>query len=157
MSLFDVVVAAIVSIGPRLSGEQIDRYAADIAYVAQDDLDLALALVVVQDAESTWRESVETCKVTGDGGLAISGFQLHQHWLGGISRTEICRSNLLAAARAGFTMKALARYSGIEDAFRRYVGCHRDDPRAIRRREKLKRLRILPATRAYLREVRHAA
>ena len=86
MSLFGVVVAAIISLAPRLSGEQIDRYAADIAYVAGDNLELALALVVVQDAESTWRESVETCKVTSDGGLAISSFQLKsKHWFGGLS------------------------------------------------------------------------
>lgn len=157
MSLFDVVVAAIVSIGPRLSGEQIDRYAADIAYVAKDDLDLALALVVVQDAESTWRESVETCKVTGDGGLAISSFQLHKYWRVGFSPAEICRSHLVATALAARALMVLARYAGIENAFRLYVGCRVHDVRAVRRRMMFQRLRALPAARAYALEMRHAA
>jgi hypothetical protein len=157
MSFFEVVVAAIVSLAPRLSGEQIDRYAADIAYVAHDNLDLALALVVVQDAESAWRESVETCKVTGDGGLAISSFQLHAHWLGGFSRQAVCRSNLLAAARAGHAMLVLARVGGMENALHLYVGCRATDPRATRRRSRIQQLQRLPAVRAFLRQVRAAA
>ena len=157
MSLFDVVVAAIVSIGPRLSGEQIDRYATDIAYVANNDLDLALALVVAQDAESAWRESVETCKVTGDGGRAISSFQLHRHWWGEFTRTEICASNVVAAARAARALTVLARRGGFENALRLYVGCRASDPRATKRRATLRRLRALPAVHAYRLDARAAA
>jgi hypothetical protein len=144
MSLIDIVAAAIVSLHPPpMSGETIDRYAADIAAAAEGDVDVALALVVIQDAESTWRESVETCKVKGDGGRAISAFQMHKHWWGGKTSKEVCGSNKLAAELAANVIDVLShRTGGIAGALRAYVGCNPGDPRSVRRIRNFKRLQV---------------
>jgi hypothetical protein len=166
MSVFDVVVAAILSLGPKLPGETIDRYAADITAAvdnecAHDDafcVELALALVVVQHEESAWRESVETCRITGDGGLAISSFQLHRYWWGPYSRRELCASNGAAAERAAHTLRVLVVTTGsFVGALRAYVGCRATDPRAMRRGANFRKLHQLPAVRAMQQFIREAA
>jgi hypothetical protein len=141
MSMFDIVVAAIVSLGPRASGESIDQYAADIAEASQGELELALAMVATQDAESTWRRDIETCKVLGDGGAAATAWQLHKHWRGGHSRAEVCASNRLAASLAAGALIALShRTGGLRGAMRAYVGCRPGDPRSARRIRTFERL-----------------
>jgi len=166
MELISIVAAAIVSLAPNLSGEQVDEYASDIAAAVDEEcghddahcVELALALVVVQHEESSWRKSVETCRVTGDGGRAISMFQLHRHWWGKNTRGQMCASNRLAAKRAAFAMRTLSgpeRSMGL--AFRRYVGCTASDRRAVRRRDTLRRLRCAPGVSDALASKRGAA
>jgi hypothetical protein len=166
MDLATIVTAAIVSLHPHISGEMIDVYASDISAAVEEEcghdeescVSLALALVVVQDAESTWRESVSTCQILGDGGRAATGFQLHQHWWGGLSRREICGSNRLAAIRAARALTVLAgRTGGMRQALQRYVGCYASDPRAVRRRDTLRRLKALPEVREALAAAKAAA
>lgn len=141
MNLVALIASAIVSLRPALSGEMIDKYADDIAAAADGDLELAMALVVVQDAESTWRPTVEICHVTGDGGRAISAFQMHRHWWAGYSRKEICESNRLAASLAASALLVLAeRTGGWRGALRAYVGCSPTDSRSVRRRRVFNRL-----------------
>jgi hypothetical protein len=156
MDIVTLVTAAIVSLRPHISGEMIDKYAADISAAVDvecehdevDCIELALALVVVQDQESTWRSDVETCKVVGDGGRAVGAYQMHRHWWRGRTRKEICSSNLLAATLAAHTLTVLAGPSGgMETALRHYVGCAKNDPRAVKRRDTLRRLKAVPKVR----------
>lgn len=156
MDLLTLVTAAIVSLRPAISGEMLDKYAGDIAgaveTVCGNDnrcADLALALVVVQDAESTWRESVATCKVIGDGGRAHGSFQLHRHWWRGHSAKEVCGSNRLGAELAANALTVLSRRGGLDAGLRLYVGCGWGDKRAVRRRATLRRLRALPEVQSF--------
>lgn len=144
MTIFDIVVALILSLNPPLSGEDVDRYAADITFAADDDVNVAIALIVVQDSESTWRRDVESCKVTGDGGKAISSVQIHRHWWSGYSRAEICASNRLAVTLAANVITVLSESTGsTRAALRAYVGCSSKDPRAVRRWRKYDELQRL--------------
>jgi hypothetical protein len=144
MGIVELITAAIVSLAPQLSAETVNRYATDIALAADDDAELALAMVATQDAESTWRADVETCKVTGDGGRAISAMQLHRHWWAGYSRAEICASNRLAMSLASSALIALAhRTGGWRGAMRAYVGCRPGDPRSVKRIRTFERLLAL--------------
>ena len=161
--LTEMIAAAIVSLSPRISGEMIDKYASDIAAAVNDVdeecghddrpcLELALALVVVQHEESSWRSDVETCKVVGDGGAAIGAHQTHRHWWRGRTKKEICASNRLSASLAAHALMTLRRGDDYGVALQRYVGCPATDRRAVRRRNTLRRLKALPEVRAALAE-----
>jgi hypothetical protein len=129
-----LVLAAILTLAPALQRETAERYAADIALAADGDIDLAYALVATQHVESSWRLSVETCAVTGDGGRAVSAFQMHRHWWAGYSRAEVCGSNALATSLAASALVALEhRTGGMAGALRAFVGCKPGDPRSVRR------------------------
>lgn len=133
-SLLQLVTAAIISLAPQLPPETVERYAADIESAAQGELDLALSLVATQDAESSWRSDVETCKVLGDGGAAATAWQLHKHWYSGHTRAEVCASNTLAASLAASALIALShRTGGLRGALRSYIGCRPGDPRSVKR------------------------
>lgn len=149
MTVFDVVVAAIVSLGPKLSGEAVDGYAADIAFAANGDVELALALVTVQDAESSWRPDIASCKTLGDGGRAAGSFQTHRHWWRNHSQREVCASNRLGAEIAASALTVLSRRGGLTNALRLYVGCGWGDKRAVRRHETLRKLHRLPEYAAF--------
>ncbi|HMJ53601.1 MAG TPA: hypothetical protein VK540_16050 [Polyangiaceae bacterium] len=134
MGIVELITAAIVSLAPNLPTETVDRYAADISEAADGELELAVALVSTQDAESSWRADVETCKITGDGGRAISAMQIHRHWWAGYSRAEICASNTLAVSLAASALTVLShRTGGTRGALRAFVGCRPGDPRSVKR------------------------
>lgn len=140
METLSMIAAAIVTLAPRLNGETVDRYAADIA-AATDDIDQALAMVVVQDAESSWRPEVENCTVTGDGNRALTMWQFHAHWMIGLSRKDVCSSNRLAAYVAGNALQVLNhRTGGWRGAIRAYVGARPGDPRIVSRLRKYEML-----------------
>lgn len=125
---------------PRLDEATRDRYASDIA-AAAPDVEIALALVATGTVESGWRRDVETCRMTGDDGRAISLWQLHAHWLAGHDRAEVCASNGLATMlAAGELMTLRARCGAIRCAMARYVGAPPRDPRVARRVELFGRL-----------------
>jgi len=129
-----LILAAILTLAPALPAPTAERYATDIAMACGDELDLCYALVATQHAESAWRAEVEDCRVTGDGGAAVSAWQLHKHWLGGYTRAEVCGSNRLAAYLAANALIILQhRGGGWPGAMRRYVGCLPGDPRSVRR------------------------
>lgn len=135
-----IVSAMIVRLSPTIDATLRDRYAADIvSAVGESDrpVELAAALVATQAAESDWRESVETCRVTGDGGAAISAFQFHSHWFGRSSRKELCSSNALAAGTAASILTTLRKRAGSwRRAFRMYVGCATESDPKLRGRGK---------------------
>jgi len=135
MELTSIVTAAIISLAPNLSEETVGRYASDIVAASQGEgTDLALAMVATQDAESSWRPEVEDCRVTGDGGAAVSMWQLHKHWYSGRTRAEVCASNTLAASFAASALIALShRTGGLRGALRSYIGCRPGDPRSVKR------------------------
>lgn len=124
------ILAAIVAISPKVPVERAERYARDIAIASEGDAELAAALIETQRAESDFREEVETCKVTGDNGKAVTGFQLHSERWDGRGREELCASNVLAAGVAGKWLARLRRITGSwRIAFVRYIGATSDvDP-----------------------------
>lgn len=160
MEFISVVAAAIVSLAPRLSGEAADRYAGDIVAAVEDEcghsgadcIEFAIAMVVVQDAESSWRSDVESCRVTGDSGRSVSMWQVQRHWYGPYSRRQLCRSNALAAKRGAVALRTYATGTSYEAAVVRYMGCGWRDPRGNKRRNTLRRLKALPEVRAALAE-----
>lgn len=129
-----LVLSAILRLAPALPPATAERYAADIAHACGDEWDLCAAMVATQAEESSFRSDIETCAVTGDGGAAITAWQLHKHWLGGYSRAEVCASNTLAASLAASALIVLShRSGGMVGAIRRYIGCRPGDPRSVRR------------------------
>ena len=137
-----LVLAAILTLAPATPLERAKRYADDIALAAAGDVDLAYALVATQHVESSWREDIETCAVTGDGGAAVTAWQLHKHWLGGYSRAEVCASNALAASLAASALIVLEHRTGsLVGAMRAYVGCRPGDPRSVKRIQAYRRIR----------------
>ncbi len=137
-----LVLAAIVSLAPALPVPTAERYAADIVAACDDEWDLCAAMVATQFEESRFRAEVEDCRVTGDGGHAISAWQLHKHWRGGYSQAEVCASNALAASLAASALVALShRTGGLAGALRAYIGCRPGDSRSVRRIRLFNRLR----------------
>jgi hypothetical protein len=135
-----IILTAILTLAPTLPREQAERYAEDIESAAANDdgeldVELGMALVVTQDAESTWRESVESCRITGDDGRAVGAFQIHKHWWNGHTRAEICASNRLSAALAARSLRTLRTRTGgnMARAMRSYIGCAATDIRVVRR------------------------
>lgn len=165
MDLATVVIAAIVSLHPRISGEQIDKYGTDIAAAVDDEcghdeadcVELAIAVIVVQQEESSWRSDIESCKVVGDGGRAIGAHQTHRHWWRGRTRKEICGDNRLSASLAAHALLTLRRGDGYAVALQRYVGCPANDKRAVRRRDTLRRLKAVPEVKEALALAKEAA
>lgn len=129
-----LVLAAILTLAPSLQRETAQRYANDIALAADGDVELAYALVATQHVESSWRADIETCAVTGDGGAAVTAYQLHRHWWAGYSREEVCASNALATSLAASALIVLEhRTGGMIGAMRAFVGCRPGDPRSVKR------------------------
>jgi hypothetical protein len=129
-----LVLAAILKLAPLLELSTAERYAADIAAACGDEADLCFALVATQHVESSWSMDVETCVITGDGGRAVSAFQLQKWWWAGYTRAEICSSNRLAVWLAASTLTVLShRTGGTIGALRAYVGCAPGDPRSVKR------------------------
>jgi hypothetical protein len=129
-----LILAAILTLAPALPAPTAQRYADDITLAADGDLDLGYALVSTQHVESSWRADIETCAVTGDGGAAVTAFQLHRWWWAGYSQTELCASNRLATSLAASALIVLEhRTGGLIGALRAYVGCKPGDPRSVKR------------------------
>jgi len=136
------ILTAILTLAPTLEYGTAARYADDIYAACGDERDLCYALVATQHAESAWRPDVERCEVTGDGGRAVSAFQLHRHWWAGYSREEVCKSNGRAAWLAAGALVVLEhRTGGMIGAMRAYVGCAPGDPRAVKRIQAYRRIR----------------
>jgi lambda repressor-like predicted transcriptional regulator len=132
------ILAALLSLSPVLQKDvpRAERYAADIVAAAQGDIDLALALVVTAEGESTFLDSREDCTVTGDKGASVSLYQLNR-WAGawqGYTREAICSSNTLATKLAAewLVMQRL-KMGDWRGAIRAYIGCPVGDARAVRR------------------------
>jgi hypothetical protein len=162
MDIATLVTAAIVSLHPHISGEMIDKYAVDIVAAVDEEcghddahcIELALSLVVIQNAESSFRSDIESCRVTGDNGKSVTGFQLQSHNWGPYSRKEICASNLYAARRAAAVLATHARRRTYAYAVVRYMGYGaRDNGRCAT----LRRLKALPEVREALAAAKAAA
>lgn len=129
----------------RIDHDLAARYADDIAVAADGDVEMALALVVTQRAESDFREDVEHChckKGECDAGpdgkaTAFSGFQLHAMWLRGHTARDVCASNRLAASLAAQALRELKAKRGTwRSAFRAYVGANSESDERLRDRGK---------------------
>jgi len=132
------VLAALLAISPVLRRDvpRAERYAADIVAASQGDRDLALALVVTAEGESTFLASRENCRTTGDAGKSVTIYQLHKDFgaWGNSSREDLCASNTLATKRAADWLVMLRiRTGGWRGAIRAYIGADLGDPRAQRR------------------------
>ncbi len=137
-----LVLAAILSLAPALPMATAGRYADDIIAACGDEADLCWALVATQHEESRWRLEVETCAVTGDGGAAVTAWQLHKHWRGGYSQAEVCGDNRLAASLAAAALIALEhRTGGMTGALRAYMGARPGHVGAVRRIRLFRKLR----------------
>lgn len=80
----------------------------------------ALALVALGKTESHFRRDVRRCKITGDGGKSITGWQI-QHF-GPYTRDELCASDALAAERAIAIFNGYVKTCGsVERAFQGYT------------------------------------
>lgn len=140
------ILAALLSLSPILQRDvpRAERYAADIVTAAQGDVDLALALVVTAEGESTFIASRETCRVVGDNGASVTMYQLNR-WSGswnGSTREELCASNTLATRRAAEWLIMLRLHTGgWRGAIRAYIGCAVGDPREVRRVRNFRRLK----------------
>lgn len=122
--MIEVAVAftMLTTLAPQVDVDIRERYAADIAAVA-DTVEEAAALSVTQIAESDLDPRVESCQRTGDNGRSITGFQMQRKWWRKHTRAELCGSNSLAAATAVVALRTLRRLSGSwHGAFRMYVG-----------------------------------
>lgn len=92
---------------------------ASIYSVATTDSE-ALALVALGKTESHFRKDVRRCKITGDGGRSITGWQI-QHF-GPYTREELCESDKLAAERALAIFNGYVKTCGnVERAFNGYT------------------------------------
>lgn len=137
-----LILAAILRLAPALPAATAERYANDIALAADGDWEMAAALIATQHEESRWRVDVESCAVTGDGGAAVTAWQLHKHWWAGYSRDEVCRSNQLAASLAASALIVLEhRTGGMVGAMRAYIGCRPGDVRSVRRIRLFRKIR----------------
>lgn len=128
-----IVAAAIARTVPTLPAETAERYAADIAYAA-DDIETGLALVATAAIESRFREKIERCHCERwecDGGRAFGLYQLHLHWLDGYSPFEVCRDNRLSTQLAARALVVLRMRTGgrMDRVFARFVGARLDDHR----------------------------
>ena len=133
-----VVALAIMHAAPTLPPDTRERYAQDIA-AAVDDIETGMALVATAAIESRFRVSIERCHCERwecDGGKAFGIYQLHQHWLMGHSRFEVCADNRLSTELAAKAIVALRRRVGPlrwDKVFARYVGARLDDDRVMAR------------------------
>jgi len=67
------ISAALAMLAPHVHDARADRIATAVAITAGDDVDLAAALVVTAEGESSFRRDVETCEVRGLGGRGLFG------------------------------------------------------------------------------------
>lgn len=140
------VLSALLALSPILRRDPVraERYAADIVAASQGDVDLALALVVTAEGESTFIESRETCKTTGDRGKAITLYQLHKDFgaWGNSTREELCNDNALATRRAAeWLIRLRLSTGGWRGAIRAYIGADMGDSRVQRRVRNFRRLK----------------
>jgi len=127
-----LVLAAILTLAPALPAATAERYAADIALAAGDDLEIAVALVVTAAAESDFRETIERCACKrwecdpdkNGKPRAYGLFQLQFYWWDGHSPDEICASNTLSTDLAGRELRIHRAMVGgsMRKAIRRHVG-----------------------------------
>ena len=140
-----LVLAAILALAPALPHATAERYTADIVAACGDEAELCWALVATQHEESRWRTDVETCAVTGDGGAAVTAWQLHRHWWGGYDSAELCASNRLATSLAASALIVLEhRTGGMTGALRAYMGAKPGHPGSVRRIRLFRKLRGAP-------------
>lgn len=133
-----ILTAAILSLAPWVGPARAAEIAAGPA-AATSDLDEALLLVTVDYHESSLRKSVEDCRITGDGGRAVSAYQLTRRHLGRRTRAEVCASHALASKLA---LRALrAPQCDPRCALAAYLGRRQSDPEVSRRMQTFERLR----------------
>jgi hypothetical protein len=129
-----IVLVAILNLAPWLSHDQAISYAKDIAKVCNNNVPLCATLTVVANAEGSFTKAVETCKIVGDEGKAISLYQLHPHFYGRYTPEEICSNNRLATSIAGKILYGFILVAGVEGAFKLYAGITSDNhPKIVKR------------------------
>ncbi len=144
-----LVLLALLDARPSLEADRANILSRDIA-AEVDTLDEARAVIATIETESGMRESVQSCRVTGDHGKAISMGQIHRFWWEGHSRREICADNRLAMRLTIGALRALGgKWGRWDGAFYLYVGrgAARNDPRIVRRQRLFARLQRLAAKR----------
>jgi hypothetical protein len=147
MTLATILITAILSAAPQLDHASATRYGTDMASAAGSVED-GIMLVATAAEEGGFRKQVETCAVTGDGGDAISLYQLHKEHLGRHTREEVCASNRLATRLAMASLARVRRIAGTAElSFARYIGVTRLDDVRVRRRTALYQ-RLLTAAQA---------
>lgn len=119
MTLTAFLTAAALTLSPNMPQARAEHIADSIASVTDDKQDGAL-LLVQNFGESTFREDVETCRISGDHGKAWSAYQLHP-WLWGSlwGRKWVCSDPQLAARLALF---ALGSRGSIRARIARFMG-----------------------------------
>jgi hypothetical protein len=129
MLLVPFLIAAALDLSPALPPSYAKHVAETIASVTESKEEATL-LLVTNAGESSLRRDVETCEKTGDGGLAISSYQLHWwHW-GGYSRSEICARPTLAT---GLALRALSGDGDYAHRIARFMGRKPTNPEVLRR------------------------
>ena len=129
MTNFAIYVAAILNLLPAVGRSRAETIARQIDTAARN-VDDGLMLVVINRRESDFSAAVERCDVTGDGGRAISAYQLHPHLLGRYSREQVCQDPVLAARIALWT---LGRDGTPAERFGRYAGRSTQDRKIVQR------------------------
>lgn len=114
---------------PKCDPRRVDAVAGSIARAASTPEDQALLLVTAV-RESALRLEVETCRVVGDGGRAVSSYQLWRHHWRGHTRSEICSDPALAA---GLALGALRFGRTVRARIAAFMGRGQQDPEVSRR------------------------
>lgn len=128
-----LMMAAIFAISPATPVDEAVGYADSISEVTQD-IDQGLELVTVLKHESDFRREVQTCRVKGDGGLALGSYQLHKHWRAGYPESRLCSDLVLQTRLADRALRACRGEKGSHRrAFARFLGRPENDPEVARR------------------------
>lgn len=119
MSLTAFLTAAAIHLMPGLPVDRAQAIAEPIAAVTDNREDATL-LLVTNYGESSFRWDVQTCKVTGDNGRAMSAYQLHPWlWRTNYGKAWVCadpqwsaRLALFALGSKGSARTRIARFMG---------------------------------------------
>jgi hypothetical protein len=141
-SLHAIALALIFALSPSTPVERAEELA-DGFTAATEDVDELLELAVTAWHEGQFRLDVQTCRVRGDGGRALTLFQLHRHWRGGFSDRDVCGTLSLQAQLALRALRSCRGSGTPRRAFARYTGRRLQDAEVSRRVATLARLRRL--------------
>jgi hypothetical protein len=147
VSLAAVLTGLVLQLAPAIGSDRAAEVASGAAVAAEaspQPLEAGVLLIVTAWRESGFRKAVETCQITGDGGRAVTAYQLHrEHW-GHHQATEICADHALASRLA---LRALEGHHSVRGACAAFLGRRWTDPEVTRRVAAFNRL--LAAARAH--------
>lgn len=139
MTLTTLIMAAIFSLSPATPPERAEELADAIAFTTESQAE-AMALVTTAWHEGRFDRDVQTCRKVGDGGRALTLYQMHRSWRGGFADRDVCRDLTLSTQLA---LRALRKCRGggtARQAFAAYTGRSTRDAEVQRRTETYERL-----------------